>query len=134
MDTGVLIAIGVAVLSLIGVVVKSVVDLKAARERTYVDGYHTLSGDAMARITQLQTHLNEIEQDNEALRCRVRELESKVSEMSVQFNEERTAWMRETRILRGINQQYRDRLNNLRMAGIDGADIHDDDVPSEGGE
>jgi peptidoglycan hydrolase CwlO-like protein len=135
METGVLVAIVTSTLTLAGLIIKSIVDARATQRQVSVDYYHNLSGDAMARIAQLTTHIATIEKDNESLRCRVRELEAKVSAMAVQFNEERTAWMRETRILRGINQRYRDRLNDLRMAGVDGADIHDDDeAPMEGGE
>ena len=109
MDTGVMVAIVTSGLALLGLAVKSWNDrriaLRAAdveADKGAVDGYKWLTGDAMARIAQLQAHITKVEADNEALRCRVLDLEKKVSEMALNFALERADWQRNDRKLREI--------------------------------
>lgn len=110
MDTGILVAIVTSGLALAGIIIKSWADSHAAKTRASVDYYHNLSGDAMARIAQLQEHINEIEADNEQLRCRVRDLEAKVAEMAAQFSLERINWQSEIHRLRHEKREMEARL------------------------
>lgn len=135
MDTGVVVAIVVSGLALVGVVVKSVADSRAARHATQLEsrkhltnGYHNLTGDAMARIAQLQEHVAKLETENEQMRARIRALEEQMAQMRVDFAQERTDWQRETRALRRNNEQYRKRLEAALAVRVDASNV------TEGGE
>ena len=106
-------------------------------QRTAVEGLHTVSEDAMALLKEVKADNAELRDqvkallaDNEAIRCRVRELEEKVQTMTVSFSKERAGWQQEIRRLKHENRAL-EAAGYGRGTGYDPT-IHDDPGEAEG--